>query len=122
MVATVRGAMTGGLLHTAATALRHRTVAFLVVACVAWTAWEVGVRVTAPGRIDATLTRSLDDAALVNVAVTLGFAPEDFHVRLLQTYGVVSGVRGTTVRLNRVRTDDVRRLARHYWVRRIGPQ
>jgi hypothetical protein len=112
----------GGVVRTLRTALRHRTVAFLAVTCIAWTAWEVGVRLTAPGRIDATLAPSLDGAELVNVTVTLGFAPEDFHVRLLQTYGVVSGVRGTTVLVNRVRTDDVRRLARHYWVRRIGPQ
>ena len=31
---------------------------------------------------------------------------------------MVSGVRGTTVLLNRVRPGDVRRIARYYWVRR----
>ena len=56
------------------------------------------------------------------MAVTLGFPPEDFHVRLFQGYGVVSGVRGTTVLLNRVDPADVRRLARYYWVRRIALQ
>jgi hypothetical protein len=43
-------------------------------------------------------------------------------VRLFQGYGVVSGVRGTTVLLNRVRPEDVRRIARYYWVRRITLQ
>ena len=58
----------------------------------------------------------------MNVAVTLGFAPEDFHIRLFQSHGVVSGVRGTTVLLNRVPAEDVGRIARYYWVRRITLQ
>lgn len=58
----------------------------------------------------------------MNVVVTLGFAPEDFHIRLFQGYGVVSGVQGTTVLLNRVRPEDVARIARYYWVRRITLQ
>jgi hypothetical protein len=53
------------------------------------------------------------------VAVTLGFAPEDFHIRIFQTHGIVSGVKGTTVLLSRVPASDVRRLARYYWVERI---
>jgi len=97
-------------------------VAFLLVAGVLWGGWETSLSLTSPGRIDAALQPALSRDALVNVAITLGFAPEDFHIRLFQGYGVVSGVRGTTVLINRVRPDDVRRLARHYWVRRIAPQ
>jgi hypothetical protein len=89
---------------------------------VLWGGWEAFIRLTAPGRIDAALVRALGRAPTVNVAVTLGFAPEEFHIRLFQTYGVVSGVRGTTVLMNRVRDEDVQRIARHYWVRRIAPQ
>jgi len=103
-------------------ALRHRTVAFLLVASLLWGGWEAFLSLTAPGRIDAALAPALQQPALVNVAITLGFAPEDFHIRLFQGYGVVSGVRGTTVLINRVRPDDVRTLARHYWVRSIAPQ
>jgi hypothetical protein len=55
----------------------------------------------------------------VNVAVTLGFAPEDFHIRIFQAHGIVSGVKGTTVLLNRVPTGDVRKISRYYWVQRI---
>lgn len=102
--------------------LRHRTVGFLLTAALLWGGWEAFVRVTAPGRIDPALAQALGREPVMNVAVTLGFAPEDFHIRLFQTYGVVSGVRGTTVLMNRVRDDDVQRIARHYWVRRIAPQ
>ncbi len=102
--------------------LRHRTVGFLLAMALLWGAWEAFVRVTAPGRIDPALAQALGREPTVNVAVTLGFAPEDFHIRLFQTHGTVSGVRGTTVLINRVRADDVRWIARHYWVRRIAPQ
>jgi hypothetical protein len=102
--------------------VRHRTVAFVLVAGAAWGGWEAFLRLTAPGRIDAALRPALGKAAPVDVAVTLGFAPEDFHIRLFQGYGVVSGVRGRTVLMNRVRPEDVRRIARYYWVRRITPR
>ena len=104
-----------------AAALRHRTVAFVLLAGVAWGGWEATLRLTAPGRIHPALGPALQQPAPVNVAVTLDFAPEDFHIRLFQGYGVVSGVRGTTVLVNRVRPEDVRRIARYYWVRRIAP-
>jgi hypothetical protein len=102
--------------------LRHRTVAFLLAAAVLGGGWEAYLRLTAPGRVDADLQRALAGPELVNIAITLGFAPEDFHIRLFQGYGVVSGVRGTTVLINRVRPEDVRRIARLYWVRRIAAQ
>ena len=102
------------------TLLRHRTVGFLLAVALLWGGWEAFVRVTAPGRIDPALAQALGREPTVNVAVTLGFAPEDFHIRLFQTYGVVSGVRGTTVLLNRVPSEDVHRISRYYWVRRIA--
>lgn len=100
--------------------LRHRTVLFLLVAAVLWGSWQTYLAVSAPRRLDPALKEALTRQPLVNVAVTLGFAPEDFHIRLFQGYGVVSGVRGTTVLLNRVPRDDVRRIARYYWVRSIA--
>ena len=103
-------------------ALRHRTVGFLLVVGLLWVGAEVGLRLTAPGRIDPPLARALARDAAVDVAVTLGFAPEDFHIRLFQGYGVVRGVQGATVLLNRVRSDDVWRIARRYWVRKIALQ
>jgi len=102
--------------------LRHRTILFLLVVACLWAAWQTYLAASAPGRLDAPLRAVLDRGPLVDVAVTLGFPPEDFHVRLFQGYGVVSGVRGATVLLNRVRPEDVRRIARYYWVRRIALQ
>jgi hypothetical protein len=102
--------------------LRHRTVLFLLVVAALWGGWQTFLALSAPGRLDGAVRLALDREPRVNVAVALGFAPEDFHVRLFQGYGVVSGVRGTTVLLNRVRPEDVRRIARYYWVRRITLQ
>ena len=102
-------------------ALRHRTARFLVVVAALALAWQIYLFVSAQRRLDAALRPELDRGGPVNVAVTLGFAPEDFHIRVFQSHGVVSGVSGTTVMLNRVPADDVRRIARYYWVQRISP-
>ena len=102
--------------------LRHRSVVFLLVVAVAWGGWELFLTLTAPGRIDEALQASLRARAPVAVAISLGFAPENFHIRLLQSYGVVSGVQGTSVWVNRVSPDDLRRIARYYWVQQITMQ
>jgi hypothetical protein len=100
-------------------ALRHRTGRFLLVVALLWLGWEGYLAVGAARRLDAGLAREIDRGGLVNVAVTLGFAPEDFHIRIFQAHGIVSGVNGTTVLLNRVSAGDARQIARYYWVQRI---
>jgi hypothetical protein len=102
--------------------LRHRSAVFLLVVAVVWGGWELFLTMTAPQRIDPALQPALSARAPVAVAITLGFAPENFHIRLFQSYGVVSGVRGTTVLVNRVAPDDLGRIARYYWVKRISVQ
>ncbi len=102
--------------------LKHRSAVFVLVVAAAWGGWELFLVLTAPGRIDPALQPALRDRAPVSVAITLGFAPENFHIRLFQGYGVVSGVQGTTVLVNRVSPDDLRRIARYYWVKRITMQ
>lgn len=103
--------------------LRHRSAVFLLVVAVAWGGWELFLTLTAPARMDPTLRSALEEKqAPLAVAITLGFAPENFHIRLLQGYGVVSGVQGTTVLINRVSPDDLRRIARYYWIQRIAMQ
>ena len=102
--------------------LRHRTVAFLLAAAALSIGWEAYLSWSASWRVGDDVRRALAREPRVNVAVTLGFAPEEFHVRLFQTHGVVSGVRGTTVMLNRVPADDVSRIGRYYWVRRVALQ
>jgi hypothetical protein len=102
--------------------LRHRTVVFLLAAAVLWAGWEAYLWRSASWRVGEDVRRALAREPRVNVAVTLGFAPEEFHVRLFQTHGVVRGVRGTTVMLDRVPPDDVARIGRYYWVRRVALQ
>ena len=102
--------------------LRHRTVLFLFAVALSWGGWEAYLGLSAPGRLTPELARQLAQGGPVDVAVTLGFAPEDFHVRLFQSLGVVSGVRGPTVLLRRVAPADVARIAHYYWVRRIDLQ
>ncbi len=97
-------------------------MASLLAAALLWGAWEAFIAFSAPRRLDPDLAQALARQPQARIAVTLGFAPEEFHVRLFQTYGVVSGVRGTTVVLDRVKSEDVRRLARYYWIRRIAQQ
>jgi hypothetical protein len=100
-------------------ALRHRTARFLLVVAVLWLGWEAYLMMSGARRLDPALARDLEGGGLVNVAVTLGFAPEDFHIRIFQTHGIVSGVKGTTVLLNRVPAREVRTIARYYWVRTV---
>ena len=102
--------------------LRHRSAVFLLVVAVAWGGWELFLVTTAPGRIDPALQTALRERAPLAVAITLGFAPENFHIRLFQSYGVVRGVQGTTVLVNRISPEDLRRIARYYWVQQIAHQ
>ena len=99
--------------------LRHRTVVFLLAVVAAAAGWEGFIHLAAPGKLDPALATALGRESYVNIAVQLPFAPEDFHVRVFQSHGVVSGVRGTTVLLNRVRPEDVWQIARYYWVRMV---
>ena len=100
-------------------ALRHRTARFLIVVALLWIGWEAYLGISATRRLDPALARELEGGGLVNVAVTLGFAPEDFHIRIFQGHGIVSGVQGSTGVLNRVPAPDVRRIGRYYWVQSI---
>jgi hypothetical protein len=99
--------------------LRHRTVLFLVVVAALAAGWQVFIALTVPSRLSPEVAAALAREPRVNVAVRLGFAPEEFHIRLFQGHGVVRGVQGTTVLLDRVPAADVDRIARYYWVRSI---
>jgi hypothetical protein len=104
------------------TFLKHRSAVFVLVMAAAWGVWELFLVLTAPGRIDPALEPTLRDRAPVSVAITLGFTPENFHIRLFQSCGIVSGVQGRTVLVNRVAPEDLRRIAHYYWVERITLQ
>lgn len=94
---------------------RGRVVLGAVAAYLAWQAW---LTLAAPGKIAAGFP---ENARRVNVLVTLPFTPERFHVLVFQAYGRVSGTTDTAVEVRGVQKQDLRALARPYWVRRVEP-
>jgi hypothetical protein len=100
--------------------LRHRTVLFLLAVALLAAGWQAFIALTAPSRLSPEVAAALAREPRVNVVVRLGFPPEEFHIRLFQDHGVVRGVQGTTVLLDRVPAADVGRIARYYWVRGIA--
>ena len=80
-------------------------------------AWQVWLTIAAPQKI-AGLAGA---PGKVNILVTLPFPPERFHVQRLQTYGRVSGTQDNAVEVRGVKRDDLRTVARPYWVTRVEP-
>jgi hypothetical protein len=99
----------------------HTTVRFLLAVALVLGGSAAYGRITAPWRIAPDLRDRLANGGYADITVVLPFAPEQFHVNLLQQVGTVRGVRGNTVLVGRVPAADVWRLARHYWIRRIEP-
>jgi hypothetical protein len=100
--------------------LSHRavavTLALLVVWGVfsAWSAWAGARKLT---REELAGSRG----GRLHVQVTLDFAPEAFHMMLLQSMGRLIEVKGETAYLMDVPVEEARSLARRYWVRDIAP-
>ncbi len=101
--------------------LQHGTVRFLLVVALAAGGYAAYGRLTAPWRIAPALQATLERGGYADIQVVLPFPPEQFHVNLFQQVGTVRGVRGTMVLIGRVPAEDVWRLARYYWIRRIEP-
>ncbi len=93
-----------------------KTKAVLAVAA-ALIAFQVFQEAAAPGKIEHPLppTRRID------VIVTLPFPPERFHISRFQEFGRVSGADGNAVEVRGVHRDDLKKLARPYWVKRVEP-
>ncbi len=101
--------------------LTHKTVRFLLAVSLVLGAYVVYGRITAPMRIAPVLQTDLARGGTVDIAVRLPFKPEQFHINLFQQVGTVQGVQGNVVLIRRVRTADVERLARYYWIQKIDP-
>ncbi len=101
--------------------LRHKTLRFLLAVGLVLGGSAVYGRVTAPWRIAPALKAELARGGYADIAVSLAFKPEQFHINLLQQVGTVRGVRGEVVLVGRVPVAEVRRLSRYYWIRRIEP-
>ena len=100
--------------------LGHRAVAVTLVLVVAWgvfsawSAWAGAQKLTREELASAKGRR-------LHVQVTLDFAPEAFHMMILQSIGRLIEVKGETVYLMDVSVAEARSLARRYWVRDIAP-
>jgi hypothetical protein len=103
------------LLRTAASSRKGRILIGVVGLIGLWQAW---LSLSAPGKISEDVTT---DATRVDVVVTLSFPPERFHVEHFQRVGRVSRTEGPTVEVRGVRPDNLRTLARPFWVRRVEP-
>jgi hypothetical protein len=100
--------------------MRHRAVTVTLVLLAAWggfsawAAWAGARKLTREELAGASAGR-------LHVRVTLDFAPEAFHMMILQSIGRLIEVKGETAYLMDVPVDEARSLARRYWVRDIAP-
>jgi hypothetical protein len=91
----------------------------LVIAAVAcYLAWQGWLWLAAPGKIAGEFE---GPSERVNLLVTLPFPPERFHVLVFQRYGRVSGTQDHSVEVRGVKRDELRYVARHYWVQKVEP-
>lgn len=84
----------------------------------AYLGWQVWLSLSASNKIADGFP---DEARRVNVLVTLPFTPERFHVLAFQEFGRVSGTTDQAVEIRGVQKQDLRAVARPYWVRRVEP-
>ena len=90
----------------------------VVVAVLFYLLWQAWLSLSAPSKIAQSLPPEGDKVDLV---VTLPFPPERFHVLVFQRYGRVSGTQENSVEVRGVRREDLRSIARHYWVKKVEP-
>jgi NitT/TauT family transport system ATP-binding protein len=99
--------------------LRHRTVwALLLAAATAASVQGAGV-MTAPSKLSADLGGTQARGVVPRITVHLATPAEEFHIGYLQRWGTVERVDGDFVQLRDVTPDNVRRIARVYWVSNI---
>jgi hypothetical protein len=91
----------------------------LVFVLALYLAWQVWLRIEAPGKIAPDVSRAVSPRGTVDLLVTLPFPPERFHILVFQRYGRVSGTSENTAEVRGVKLADVTSLARFYWVRRV---
>ena len=109
--------MSGGRLRRL---LTHRAVAVTLVLLLAWGVFAAWSAWTGAHKLTAAELATARGGRL-HLQVTLEFAPEAFHMMLLQSIGRLIEVQGETAYLMDVPVEEARRLARRYWVRDIAP-
>jgi hypothetical protein len=102
------------LARAALNSTRGRIVIGAVAIYFGWQAWLTAAA-------GDKIAGDFPDRRRVNVVVSLPFTPERFHVLFFQDYGRVSGTTDNTVEIRGVQKQDLRAIARPYWVRRVEP-
>lgn len=97
--------------------IRSRRFHILLAIAGFYLAWQLWLTLAAPQKI----TGLAGESVKVNILVTLPFPPERFHVQRFQTYGRVSGTQDNAVEVRGVKREDLRTVARPYWVTRVEP-
>src|SRR5579871_3579075 len=100
--------------------LRRRPVwvtLVLVVGLLFWHVWSV----FAGSEKLASVPLANYDPERVHVVVTLGFAPEQFHMTALQKIGRILKVENDRVFLAGVSKEHLRGLAQEFWIKDIEP-
>jgi hypothetical protein len=99
--------------------LTHKSALLLLALALVFGGWEGYGQVSSQSRFTPAVHQALAGNEPVDVVLSLPFAPEQFHVKLLQRYGTVSGVQSNTVIVRRVPPDKLKELGKSYWIERI---
>ncbi|MCC7105514.1 MAG: hypothetical protein IT307_10260 [Chloroflexi bacterium] len=97
----------------------NRSLMLVLVFLLITVGWEAYGRISSQLRMSPAVQEALQTGQPVDVVLYLPFAPEQFHVKLLQKYGTVSGVSANAVTVRRVKPDDLKDLAKSYWISSI---
>tara|TARA_B100000315_G_scaffold123899_1_gene113899 strand:+ start:6195 stop:6542 length:348 start_codon:yes stop_codon:yes gene_type:complete len=74
-----------------------------------------------PSRISDKLAAEIGKSdAPVDLVITSKFPAEEFHLGIFQEVGTIRGNEGNETFLYRVKPEDVRMLARKYWIDKIS--
>lgn len=99
--------------------LTQKPVLLLLGALLLFGGWEIYGRVSEQTRLTPAVYQALGSGEMLDLTVALPFAPEQFHIKLLQRYGTVSAVQSNSVTVRRVPPDKVLELGKSYWITRI---
>jgi hypothetical protein len=92
----------------------------LLVILLCWGAYTLWAAVQAEAKIDDQVPELVDRRGRVNVEIELAFAPERFHILVIQDHARIRRTMGSVIHA-RAELGDLRRLARRHWIREIRP-
>lgn len=99
----------------------RRDVRFIIVVAALVGLYQGYGYLSAPDRMTPELRQALDSGAKrINIKITTEFPPEEFHMGIYQDAGSIRGTEGATTTVYRVKQNEVRDLARYYWIKRIS--